>query len=63
MFCTQNNTELPHCSIQIIDETFHQAEDDQCDSEISGQQPREPNHLAMRTPTNTPPKQADKQTD
>ena len=52
MFCTQNNTELPHCSIQIIDETFHQAEDDQGESEVSSQ-PREPIHLTMRTPTST----------
>ena len=59
MFCSQNDTELPHFSIQIIDETLHQAEDDQGESEVSGQ-PREPNHPAMRTPTSTCPKQANK---
>ena len=56
MFCTQDNTELPHYSIQIIDEILHQAEDNQGESEVSGQQHREPNHLAVRTPTTTSPK-------
>ena len=60
MFCTQNNNVLPHCSIQIINETFHQAEDNQGESEVSGQQPREPNLLAIRTPTSISLKQADK---